>query len=134
MAAANRDKPVVCLTGDGSYLMSGQELTIALQENLNVLMLVLNDASLGMVNHGQKLSGGERVATQLPSVDFAMMAKALGVESHKVQTMEQLIDLDIPEILSRPGPCLLDIIVDGDQVPPLGSRMKVLTGSIPNDN
>ena len=134
MAAANRDKPVVCFTGDGSYLMSGQELTIALQENLNVLMLVLNDASLGMVNHGQKLSGGERVATQLPSVDFAMMAKALGVESHTVQTMEQLIDLDIPEILSRPGPCLLDIIVDGDQVPPLGSRMKVLTGSIPNDN
>ena len=67
-------------------------------------------------------------------VDFAMMAKALGVESHTVQTMEQLIDLDIPEILSRPGPCLLDIIVDGDQVPPLGSRMKVLTGSIPNDN
>lgn len=134
MAAANREKPVVCFTGDGSYLMSGQELTIALQENLNVLMLVLNDASLGMVNHGQKLSGGEQVATQLPGVDFAMMATALGVESYRVETMEQLMELDVPGILSRPGPCLLDVVVDGDQVPPLGSRMKVLTSSIPTNN
>nr|WP_297402229.1 thiamine pyrophosphate-binding protein [uncultured Marinobacter sp.] len=133
MAIANRKSPVVCFTGDGSYLMSGQELTIARQENLNILMLVLNDASLGMVSHGQKLSGGERVATQLPDVDFAMMARALGVESFRVETMEQLADLDIPGILSRPGPCLLDIIVDGDQVPPLGSRMKVLTSAIHTD-
>ncbi|MFL1465709.1 thiamine pyrophosphate-binding protein [Marinobacter sp. HN1S83] len=133
MATANRQNPVVCFTGDGSYLMSGQELTVALQENLNVLMLVLNDASLGMVSHGQKLSGGEQVGTRLPSVDFAMMARALGVESYRVETMAQLMDLDIPGILSRPGPCLIDIIVDGDQVPPLGSRMKVLTSSIQTD-
>ncbi|MFL1453172.1 thiamine pyrophosphate-binding protein [Marinobacter sp. GN3S48] len=133
MATANRQHPVVCFTGDGSYLMSGQELTIALQENLNVLMLVLNDASLGMVSHGQKLSGGEQVATRLPGVDFAMMARALGVESYRVETMAQLVDLDIPGILSRPGPCLIDILVDGDQVPPLGSRMKVLTSSIQTD-
>ncbi len=130
MASANREHPVVCFTGDGSYLMSGQELTIALQENLNILMLVLNDASLGMVSHGQKLSGGEQVATRLPSVDFSMMARALGVESYRVETMEQFSDLDINGILSRPGPCLVDVIVDGDQVPPLGSRMKVLTSSI----
>ncbi|MDF0750180.1 thiamine pyrophosphate-binding protein [Marinobacter sp. 71-i] len=133
MAAAGRQHPVVCFTGDGSYLMSGQELTIALQENLNILMLVLNDASLGMVSHGQKLSGGEQVATRLPSVDFSMMARALGVESYRVESMEQLADLDITEILSRPGPCLVDVIVDGDQVPPLGSRMKVLTSSIQTD-
>jgi len=133
MATANRRHPVVCFTGDGSYLMSGQELTIALQENLNILMLVLNDASLGMVSHGQKLSGGEQVATDLPRVDFSMMARALGVESYRVETMEQLADLDITEILSRPGPCLVDVIVDAHQVPPLGSRMKVLTSSIQTD-
>ena len=134
MATANRRHPVICFTGDGSYLMSGQELTVALQENLNLLMLVLNDASLGMVSHGQKLSGGEQVATRLPSVDFSMMARALGVESYRVESMEQLADLDIAEILSRPGPCLVDVIVDGDQVPPLGSRMKVLTSSIQTDD
>lgn len=133
MATANRQHPVVCFTGDGSYLMSGQELTIAFQENLNILMLVLNDASLGMVSHGQKLSGGEQVATRLPNVDFSMMARALGVESYRVESMEQLADLDIADILSRPGPCVVDVIIDGDQVPPLGSRMKVLTSSIQTD-
>ena len=130
MASANPDHPVVCFTGDGSYLMAGQELTTALQENLNILMVVLNDSSLGMVSHGQKLSGGEQLATRLPRVDFSMIARALGVESYRIETMEQFADLDIKGILSRPGPCLLDVIVDGDQVPPLGSRIKVLTSSI----
>ncbi|WP_417532195.1 thiamine pyrophosphate-binding protein [Marinobacter lipolyticus] len=132
MAAANREHPVVCFTGDGSYLMVGQELTVALQENLNVLMLVLNDSSLGMVNHGQKLSGGEQIATRIPGVDFTMMGCALGVESYRVETMEQLEDLDFPDIFSRPGPCLLEVIVDADQIPPMGARMKVLTSSIQN--
>ncbi|MBU2955804.1 thiamine pyrophosphate-binding protein [Marinobacter sp. F3R08] len=133
MASANRNRPVLCFTGDGSCLMSGQELTTARQENLNILMMVLNDSSLGMVRHGQKLCGGEEVATQLPAVDFSMLARALGVESYRVESMGQLEDLDISEIMSRPGPCLIDVVVDECQVPPLGSRMKVLTSSKQTD-
>jgi acetolactate synthase-1/2/3 large subunit len=130
MAAATGGVPVVCLTGDGSYLMSGQEITTARQYNLNVLMVVLNDGSLGMVRHGQQLSGAEAIGTALPRVDFALMAEAVGVESYRINTLRELESIDLEGILSRPGPCLLDVQVDGEQVPPMGARIKVLTGEV----
>src|SRR5690606_36846946 len=70
--------PVVCITGDGSYLMSRQEITVALECNLPVIYIVLNDAGYGMVNHGQRLSGAEPIVFELPTVDFAAMARAMG--------------------------------------------------------
>lgn len=126
MAMAAGDAPIVCVTGDGSYLMSGQELTTAAQENCNVLMVVLNDSSLGMIRHGQSLSGAEQVANELPRVNFVKMAEAVGVEAHRIQTMEQLRALDLAAIMARPGPCVLDVEVDREEVPPMGVRMKVL--------
>jgi acetolactate synthase-1/2/3 large subunit len=129
VAAAVKNTPVICFTGDGSYLMAGQEITTALQENLNLLMVVLNDSSLGMVRHGQSLSGGEPIGNSLPVIRYADLAKAMGIESYRIETMEQLLSLDLESILQRSGPCLLDVIIDRDEVPPMGSRMKVLTGA-----
>ncbi len=129
MALAGEGAPVLCVTGDGSYLMSGQELTTAAQENCNVLMVVLNDSSLGMIRHGQALSGAEQLANELPRVDFVKMAEAVGVEAYRISTFEELQALDLDAIMARPGPCLLDIEVDGDEVPPMGVRMKVLSES-----
>ncbi|MEO9524506.1 thiamine pyrophosphate-binding protein [Marinobacter alexandrii] len=126
IAMAAGDAPVLCVTGDGSYLMSGQELTTAAQENCNVLMVVLNDSSLGMIRHGQALGGAESIANELPRVDYAKLAEAIGVESYRIATLEDLHELDLASIMARPGPCLLDVLVDGDEVPPMGVRMKVL--------
>lgn len=130
VAAAIKGDPVICFTGDGSYLMAGQEITTALQENLNLLMVVLNDSALGMVRHGQSLSGGEPIGSSLPTIRFVDLAKAMGIESYRIETMEELLSLDLECILSRPGPCLLDVAIDGDEVPPMSSRMKVLTGAV----
>ncbi|MEP2612694.1 thiamine pyrophosphate-dependent enzyme, partial [Marinobacter alexandrii] len=126
IAMAAGDAPVLCVTGDGSYLMSGQELTTAAQENCNVLMVVLNDSSLGMIRHGQALGGAESIANELTRVDYAKLAEAIGVESYRIATLEDLHELDLASIMARPGPCLLDVLVDGDEVPPMGVRMKVL--------
>lgn len=128
MAAGAHGAPVVCFVGDGSYLMAGQEITTALQENLNLLVVVLNDSSLGTVRHGQVLSGGEAIGNKLPKINFAQLAHSMGVESYRLETMEELRVLDVSAILSRPGACLLDVVVSGDEVPPMGARMKMLTG------
>ncbi len=130
VAAGAKGAPVICFTGDGSMLMSGQEITVAVQENLNVLYIVLNDSSLGMVKHGQQIGGAERIGHALPPVDFALMALAMGVESYRIERLSDLDRIDVPGILSRPGPCLLDVRVDPDEVPPMGARMKVLTGAV----
>lgn len=125
-AAANRKSPVVCITGDGSMLMSGQELSVAVAEGLTVIFVVLNDQALGMVKHGQRLAGAERIAFELPPTDFAAMARALGAEAATIYSPEDMEALDLDAICARKGPTLLDVHIDPEQVPPINIRMQVL--------
>lgn len=118
--------PVVCITGDGSLLMSGQEITVAVQERLAVVFVVLNDGALGMVKHGQRLAHSESIGFELPAVDFSALAKALGAQGHVVRSPQDFLDLDMGAICRRPGPTLLDIRIDREEVPPITTRMRVL--------
>ncbi|MEH6358112.1 MAG: thiamine pyrophosphate-binding protein [Pseudomonadales bacterium] len=125
-ALACPGEPIVCITGDGSLLMSGQEMTVALEHQLPVVFVVLNDSSLGMVKHGQLLAKAESIGHKLPTVDFALMAGAMGVVGHRIRRAQDLLDLDIQEICSRNGPTVLDVLIDPDEVPPMDMRIKVL--------
>jgi len=118
--------PVVCVTGDGAYLMSGQEITTALEERLPVLFVVLNDRAYGMVMHGQRLAGAEPIAYQLPTVDFRAMAEAVGVPGHVIESPADFDRLDLAGILAHPGPALLDVRIDREEVPPITVRLKAL--------
>ncbi len=126
IALGNPRCPVVCLTGDGSYLMNGQEITVAAELGLPVLYVVLNDGALGMVKHGQRLAGAEPIGFQLPTIDYAAMAAAMGIPGHVIRSAADLDALDFDALLSRRGPTLLDVRVDGEEVPPMNVRMKTL--------
>jgi acetolactate synthase-1/2/3 large subunit len=126
-AAANPDLPVVCITGDGSMLMNGLEISVAVAEKLGIIFVVLNDRSLGMVKHGQRLAGAEHIGCELPPTDFAAVARALGAEGHTIRTPEELCNLDIAALCARKGPTLLDVHIDPDEVPPMNVRMRVLS-------
>lgn len=130
VARANPGHPVVCLTGDGAYLMSGQEITTALEEALPVIFVILNDHALGMVMHGQRLAGAEPVAYELPRVDFAHMAAALGIPGLVVESPADFERIDFAALLGRKGPTLIDVRIDRDEVPPMMLRLKTL-GSLP---
>ncbi|MEZ5523710.1 MAG: thiamine pyrophosphate-binding protein [Pseudomonadales bacterium] len=125
---ASPHEPVVCITGDGSLLMSGQEMTVALQHHLPVIFVILNDSSLGMVKHGQYLGKAESIGYELPQVDFAEMARSMGVVGYRIKQAQDLLDLNIQAICSRNGPTVLDVLVDPDEAPPMASRIKVLKG------
>lgn len=118
--------PVVCITGDGSYLMSGQEVTVAVQERLPVVFVVLNDQALGMVRHGQRLGGAEPVGFELPPVDYAAMARAAGGHGLRIESPADFTRIDTAEICNRPGPTVLDVVIDPDEVPPMGMRVRTL--------
>lgn len=120
------DHPTVCITGDGSFLMSGQEITVAVAEKVPVIFVVLNDSALGMVKHGQRLGGAEEVAFELPPVDFSQVARAMGAAAETIRTVDDLAALDFAEICKREGPTLLDVYIDPEEVPPMGARMKSL--------
>jgi acetolactate synthase I/II/III large subunit len=129
-AIGNPGVPVVCITGDGSFLMNGQEISTAVAERLTVVFVVLNDSSLGMVRHGQQMGGAEQIGCELPVTDFAAMARAMGAYGHTIRSPQELNQLDMTAICKHKGPTLLDILIDPEEVPPMHVRMRVLSGDL----
>ena len=128
-ALARRGDPVVCITGDGAILMNGQEITVAIQEQLPVVFVVLNDGALGMVKHGQRIGGAEQIGFELPHADYAQLAMSLGADGHIIRSPEDLLNLDIKKICTRAGPTLLDVRIDPEEVPPIRVRMRGLSNT-----
>ncbi|MGA1473581.1 MAG: thiamine pyrophosphate-binding protein [Prochlorothrix sp.] len=121
VALAEPGMPVVCLVGDGSYLMYGQEITVAVEENLPVIFVLLNDQAYGMIKHRHRQTSdhAQDYLIRTP-VDFAMMARSVGAQGLTIRTVEDLISLDYGALCQRPGPTLLDVYIDPEEAPPLG--------------
>lgn len=126
IAQGNPRCPVVCITGDGSYLMNGQEITVAAAQGLTVLFVVLNDSAYGMVMHGQRLARAEPIGFELPQVDYRLMAQSMGIPGHVIESPADFDALDFDAMLARPGPTLLDVRIDREEVPPMIQRLKAL--------
>ncbi|UTW46618.1 thiamine pyrophosphate-binding protein [bacterium SCSIO 12696] len=126
-ALARPESPVVCITGDGSLLMSGQEFTVAVQEKLPVIFVVLNDSGFGMVRHGQQLSGAEQIGVDIPPANFATMARSLGGDGYVVHSPQDLLNLDIDKICTQGQPTILDVRIDKSEIPPIGLRIESIT-------
>jgi acetolactate synthase-1/2/3 large subunit len=129
VARGNPHGPVVCITDDGSYLMSGQEITTAVEEKLPVVFVILNDHAYGMVMHGQRLAGAEPIAYELTHVDFRRMAESMGIVAHVIDSPADFEQIDFPALLTRKGPTLIDVRIDREEVPPMMLRLKTL-GSV----
>jgi len=119
MALGAQNAPVVCLTGDGCFLMSGQEITVAVEEQLPVVFVVLNDHAYGMIRHSHRLSGAEPRDFAIPAVDFCKMAKAAGADAYRIRNPEDFGQLDYRALCSSKGPTLLEVYIDPEAAPPL---------------
>lgn len=124
-AIGNR-APTLCIVGDGSYLMSAQEITVAAQHQLPVVFLVLNDAAMGMVMHGQRMGQQESIGWQLNTVNYAALAQAMGVDGIVIESPAELDALDFTALFNKNGPTLIDVRIDRNEVPPMGDRVKGL--------
>jgi acetolactate synthase-1/2/3 large subunit len=118
-AFADQTSPSVCIAGDGCYLMSGQEITVAVERRLPVIFVVLNDQAYGLIRHGHRVHGREAVDFSIPAVDFAMMARSTGARGFTIRSIEDLEALDWRELATHQGPTLLDVIIDPEEPPPL---------------
>jgi acetolactate synthase-1/2/3 large subunit len=68
--------------------------------------------------HGQ--IGKAPIDVSIPAVDFSLMAKAVGARGYIIKGPEDLEKLDFEEICSYPGPTVLDVRIDPDEISPLG--------------
>ena len=115
-ALAEPQRTVVCFTGDGSIMMNIQELVTAAEENVNLKIVLMDNASLGLVHQQQTLFYGERLFASKfkASPDFIKIAQGFGIAA---------VDLDLAanpcaalmEAISRRGPCLIHASIDVEQ-------------------
>jgi acetolactate synthase-1/2/3 large subunit len=86
------DSHVICITGDGSIQMNIQELSTCLQYNLPVVIVTLNNRSLGMVRQWQDMVyGGRHSSSYMESIpDFAKLAEAYGHVGIQIDKLDEL--------------------------------------------
>jgi acetolactate synthase-1/2/3 large subunit len=107
---------VVSITGDGGMLMQLGELATAVQEGLNVVVLVLNDGGYGAIRHYQRFNFGERYASvDLRNPDFAKVADGFGADGIGVETVDDLRS-GLREALGSHQVTVLDIRIDPQEV------------------
>jgi acetolactate synthase-1/2/3 large subunit len=106
------DKLVVDVAGDGSIQMNIQELATAVQYNLPVKVVILNNRYLGMVRQWQQLFYERRyAATDMEHApDFAKLAEAYGALGLKA-TKPQEVEAVLKQGLESPGPAFMDFWV-----------------------
>jgi acetolactate synthase-1/2/3 large subunit len=131
-AAIAQPRRTLCVVGDGSMLMSSLELTVAVEHKLPITYVVLNDSSLGMVRHGQRLAGAESIAHEIPTVRFDQLARACGARGMRVNDLEQLGRVPKSWLGSdKCGPVLIDVRIDRSAVPPMADRVLGLAMGVP---
>jgi acetolactate synthase-1/2/3 large subunit len=134
-ALEKRDAAVVCFSGDGSLLMNIQELITAVEEDVNVKIVLCNNNSLGLVHQQQDLFYEKRIFASLyhRAVDFATIAKGFQMAAFD---LGDCLDpaATLAEALARPGPVLINAPIDVQHqvfpmVRPGGANREMVTGS-----
>jgi acetolactate synthase-1/2/3 large subunit len=101
----------VTVTGDGCFLMSAMELSTAARECLPVKFFVLDDQAYHYMQVLQKQAYRRTTATVLARLDYAALAKGLGVAYHEVTGPPDL-EACLRAALDHPGPVLVRVRTD----------------------
>jgi acetolactate synthase-1/2/3 large subunit len=108
----NPDRPVVSITGDGGFLFGGSDLATAVQFGINLVTVVVNNASYGNVlRDQQRLYEGRHSGSVLTNPDFQAYAKAFGVGAWKVETADELRGA-LREAIASNAPALVEVVSD----------------------
>ena len=122
------DVPVWCVAGEGGFVMTAQELSVAVEHQLDVKIVLLNNFSLGMVRQFQDdFYGGVRSQVDLTHMpDFVKLSEAYGMPALRVERFEDIgPSFDAAE--RTKGPFLIDFRIDPEAnvypIVPLGKGL-----------
>ena len=133
-ALACPDRTVICFSGDGSLLMNIQELATAVEEDVDVKIVVMNNRSLGLVHQQQDMFFGKRhfASGFRYDLDFVKIAAGFGMPAYDLAaSTEPLVMLE--QAITRPGPCLIHAPINISEfvfpiVPPGAANREMLGG------
>lgn len=115
--AANPDKVVINVAGDGCFRMNMNELATISREELPVIEVILNNHVLGMVRQWQNLYYGKRYSATVlnDKADFCKIAEGMGVDAYKVTTKEEF-EKALEKALADRKPALIEVLIDQDDM------------------
>jgi len=129
---ARPDDTVICISGDGSFMMNVQELGTVKRKQLPLKIVLLDNQRLGMVRQWQQLFFQERYSetTLTDNPDFLMLARAFGIPGQHITRKDQ-VEAAIETLLASEGPYLLHVSIDELEnvwplVPPGASNSQML--------
>ncbi len=124
---AEPQRPVVAICGDGGFLMNGNEIATAVDYNIAVIWIILNDSQHGMIHHGKKMLGSPGgFATRFKGVDFVKLAEAVGAIGIKITKPGELNQALINQAIESKHPTIIDVRIDPEEAPPISSRIETL--------
>jgi acetolactate synthase-1/2/3 large subunit len=110
------ERMVVCFSGDGDFLMTGQELATAVQHDAAVVFLVINNGMYGTIRmHQERDYPARAYGTALRNPDFAHLARAYGAHGEVVEKTAQFAPA-FEQALAAGGPALLELRIDPDAI------------------
>lgn len=131
-ALAQPDRLTLCISGDGSLLMNIQEIATAVEHNLNIKILLLNNQHLGLVRQQQELFYGARYHAigHHKETDFAAVARAMGAQGYHLGKSPNPLD-DLAMALAQPGPCVIEVPIEAQEkvfpmVPPGAANKEMI--------
>ena len=105
------DRKVMAICGDGGFMMNSQEMETAVRLKLNLVVLILNDNSFGMIRWKQYAAGYEDFGLEFNNPDFVMYANSYGATGHRVESADSFIPL-IDRCYEQGGVHLIELPVD----------------------
>ena len=119
------ERIVVCVSGDGDFLMSGHELAAARQEGAAIVVLLVNNGMYGTIRmHQERQFPGRVVGTDLVNPDFVALARAYGAYAEPVARSE-----DFPAAFERAlaagRSALLELRVDPEAISPRATLTEI---------
>jgi acetolactate synthase-1/2/3 large subunit len=118
---------VICVAGDGCFLMSSQELATAVALELRVVFLVVNNGSYGTIRmHQEARYPGRPIATALANPDFVALARAYGLAAWRVPTTAHFAAA-LEAARAHAGPALIELVTSIEDISP-GRRLNTAIG------
>jgi acetolactate synthase-1/2/3 large subunit len=109
---ARPDRMVVSVNGDGDFLMNGQELATAVQYELPVVFIVVNNGMYGTIRmHQERDYPGRVYGTDLKNPDFAALARAYGAHAETVEETAQFAPA-FERAAAAGKPALIEVRID----------------------
>jgi acetolactate synthase-1/2/3 large subunit len=119
------EKTVVCFAGDGCFLMHGQEFATAVQYQLPIIVVLIDNGMFGTIRmHQERHYPGRLSATSLQNPDFAAYAQAFGGHGERVETTEQFGPA-FERALASNKPAILHCLIDPEAISPTTTLAKI---------